>query len=169
MHIHARHGFLPRLSYLPRPVRLPPSLPHTCTFKRSFFSLSISLAPKNTARIKRHSSTYPHSISSDISLPSLPAASQAHPKNINSPTHSVAPSAPPMRAYVSMTSDGGATPRKYLGHHRQRAPAAQNASGLPRGRLGCCGAGTAMVRVRSFRGIPTRRMSSSSSRPSWSG
>lgn len=134
----------------------------------SFLSFHFS-CPQNTARIKRHSSTYPHFISSDISLPSLPAASQAHPKNTNSPTHSVAPSAPPMRAYVSTTSAGGATPRKYLGHHRQRALAAQNASGLPRGRLGCCGAGTAMVRVRSFRGIPTRRMSSSSSQPSWSG
>lgn len=29
MHIHARHRFLPRLSYIPRPVRLPaPPLPH---------------------------------------------------------------------------------------------------------------------------------------------
>jgi hypothetical protein len=146
MRIHACHGFLPRLSYLPRPVRLPaPPLPRDqrkhLTFKRTFLSFSPPFPfPQHntTARIKRHSSTYPHSISSDISLPSLPPASQVHPKNINSPSRSAAPSALLMRAYDSTTSAGGATPLKYL-EPRQApaaaAAAAQNAAGLPRGRL----------------------------------
>ena len=159
MRIHARHGFFPRLSRLPRPVRSPhsPTTKHLTPFLSS-----------RTARIKRHSSTSLHSTSSTTSHPCPPAASQVHPKSASSHTHNAAPFAPPMRVYGSTISAGGATPRRCLVRGRAWVWA-QSAAGVPRGRHDYCGAAIAVGRARNSRAIPTQRMCSSSSRPSWSG
>jgi hypothetical protein len=65
MRIHACHGFLPRLSYLPRPVRLPaPPLPRDqrkhLTFKRTFLSFSPSISLPTTQHNSTNQTTLEH-------------------------------------------------------------------------------------------------------------